>query len=95
MAFQNFHKMVTTQYQCTIQVLQSDNGGEYMSQAMTVFCGSHGIRHQTLCAYTPPKNGLAVRKNRQLLEVLRASLFGMNVPREYWIGEKLSNLLHI
>ncbi|PRQ42655.1 putative RNA-directed DNA polymerase [Rosa chinensis] len=93
-AFQAFHKMVSSQYQRKIQVLQSDNGGEYTSNAMAEFCQSQGIRHQTSCAYTPQQNGLAERKNRQLLEVLRASLFGMNVPREYW-GEALKSATYL
>ena len=28
--FQRFHKQISTQYKATIQVLRSDNGGEYM-----------------------------------------------------------------
>ena len=29
--FQNFHKMIETQYNAKVQVLHSDNGGEYQS----------------------------------------------------------------
>ena len=29
--FQNFHKMIETHYNTKVQVLQSDNGGEYQS----------------------------------------------------------------
>ena len=29
--FQNFHKMIGTQYNANAQVLRSDNGGEYQS----------------------------------------------------------------
>lgn len=36
------------------------------------------IGHQRSCAYTP---GIAERKNRYLLETVRAMMFGMNVPR--------------
>ena len=82
--FQELYKMVSTQYQCKIRVLQSDNGGEYLNSTLKSFCHEHGIRHQTSCAGTPQQNGIAERKNRQLLEIVRASLFDMNVPREYW-----------
>ena len=51
--FKEFHKMVSTQYQQTIQVFQSDNGGEYVNGPMQEFMQSHGIRHQTSNAYTP------------------------------------------
>ena len=92
--FQELYKMVSTQYQCKIRVLQSDNGGEYLNSTLKSFCFEHGIRHQTSCAGTPQQNGLAERKNRQLLEVIRASLFDMNVPREYW-GEVVKSAAYL
>lgn len=48
----------------------------------------NGIYHQTTCTYTPKQNGVAERKNKHLLEVTRAIMFAMNVPRQYW-GEAL------
>ena len=75
-------------------MFQSDNGGEYVNGPMQEFTQSHGIRHQTSNSYTPQQNGLAERKNRQLLEVVRASLFGMNVPREYW-GEAVKSAAYL
>ena len=68
--FQELYKMVSTQYQYKIRVLQSDNGGEYLNSTLKSFCLEHGIRHQTSCAGTPQQNGLAERKNLQLLEVI-------------------------
>ncbi|KAH9696165.1 retrovirus-related pol polyprotein from transposon RE1 [Citrus sinensis] len=94
LAFQEFHKMVSTQYQKQIRVLQSDNGTEYMDASLGKFLNIHGIRHQTSCTYTPQQNGLAERKNRQILEVVRASLFGMNMPRFYW-GEAVKSAAYI
>ncbi|OMO93820.1 hypothetical protein CCACVL1_06334 [Corchorus capsularis] len=57
----DLYKMVASQYQCRIQVLQSNNGE---------------------------------RKNRQILEVVRASLFGMKVPRDYW-GEAVCSAAYL
>ena len=93
-AFQELYKMVSTQYQSKIRVLQSDNGGEYLNTTLKSFFHKHGIRHQTSCAGTPQQNGIAERKNRQLLEIVRASLFDMNVPREYW-GEAVKSAAYI
>ena len=75
--------MVASQYQHQIQFLQSDNGGEY-DNVLQDFCRDHGICHQTSCVNTPQQNGLAECKNRQIMEVVRASLFGMHVPHTYW-----------
>ena len=85
LAFQNFHKMTHTHYQKQIRVWQSDNGTEFMDVSLGNFLRNHGIRHQTSCTYAPQQNGLAERKNRQLLEVVHASLFGMNMPRFYGV----------
>ena len=30
--FRKFHKMITTQYQSNIQVIRTDNGGEFINQ---------------------------------------------------------------
>ena len=94
LAFQNFHKMTHTQYQKQIRVWQSDNGTEFIDASLGNFLSNHGIRHQTSCTYAPQQNGLAERKNRQLLEVVRASLFGMNMPRFYW-GEAVKSAAYL
>lgn len=44
----------------------------------------HGILHESSCVYTPAQNGVAERKNRHLLEVARALLFQMTVPKPFW-----------
>lgn len=49
-----------------------------------IFLSNHGTRHQTSCTYAPKQNGLTEKKNRQILEVVRTSLFGMNMQQFYW-----------
>ncbi|RVW42232.1 Retrovirus-related Pol polyprotein from transposon RE1 [Vitis vinifera] len=66
--FQNFHKMIKTQYNAKVRVLCSDNGGEYQSSDLQKYLEGHGIIHQTTCFNTPQQNGVAERKNRHLLE---------------------------
>ena len=44
----------------------------------------HGILHESSCVDTPAQNGVAERKNRHLLEVARALLFQMSVPKPFW-----------
>ncbi|KAH9802834.1 retrovirus-related pol polyprotein from transposon RE1 [Citrus sinensis] len=92
--FQRFHKMVTTQFQTQIRVLHTDNGGEYMSTAIQQFLKSQGSVHQTTCVGTPQQNGVAERKNRHLLEVVRASLIQAHMPLSYW-GEALASAAYL
>lgn len=93
-AFQKFHKMVTMQYGAHIKVLRSDNGREYVNVTLTSFLDTHGIVHQTTCSYTLQQNGMAERKNRHLLNVVRASLFDAHAPVSYW-GETLLSATYL
>ncbi|KAI5323859.1 hypothetical protein L3X38_032932 [Prunus dulcis] len=73
-----------TQFYARIQVLRSDNDGEFLNHDLNQFLQDHGIIHQRSCPYTPQQNGVAERKNKHLLEVVCASLFGANMPRSFW-----------
>jgi len=82
--FQQFHKIIATQYKSNIQVLHTDNGGEFVNQDSKQYLNLHGIVHQMTFPYSPQQNGIAERKNRHLLEVVCASLFGAHMPVSYW-----------
>ena len=55
-----------------------------MSGTLQKYFHTHGIIHQTTCAYTPQQNGVAERKNQHLLEVTRALLLTASVPKSHW-----------
>jgi hypothetical protein len=82
--FQSFHQMILTQFNTRVQVLRSDNGGEYFKKELSAYFHAYGIIHQTSCVDTPQQNGVAERKNRHLLEVARSLMFAMNVPKSFW-----------
>ena len=92
--FQQFYKMVQVQYKSQIQVLMSDNGGEYVNSELRAFLDHHCIVHQTTCPYTPQQNGVAKRKNHQLLEVVRAFLLEACLPLSFW-GEALTSTVYL
>ncbi|KAL6334232.1 hypothetical protein AAG906_007479 [Vitis piasezkii] len=81
--FQNFHKMIETQDNAKVRVLRSDNGGEYQSSDLQKYLEGHDIIHRLLVPIHP-RNGVAERKNRHLLEVVRASLIARK--HQYLIG---------
>ncbi|WOH06348.1 hypothetical protein DCAR_0625774 [Daucus carota subsp. sativus] len=58
------------------------------------YCGKHGIFHETTCVDTPQQNGVAERKNRQLLEITRASLIGANMKPQWW-EEAITTAVHL
>jgi len=82
--FQSFFNEIKTQFGVSIRVLRSDNGREYLSHSFKQFMASHGILHQTSCAYTPQQNGVAERKNRHLIETTRTLLIHGAVLEHFW-----------
>ena len=82
--FQNFHVEIRTQFNTSIHILRSDNAKEYFSMSFSSFMSSHGILHQSSCAYTLQHNGVAERKNRHLVETARTLLLHHKVPQCFW-----------
>ena len=63
--FRCFRKMVETQYSAKIQILRTDNGGEYSSNEFQEYIKMHGMIQETSCPQTPQQNGIAERKDRK------------------------------
>jgi len=82
--FYAFYQMIHTQFGKKIQVLRSDNGGEFVNKSMQEFLRENGLIHQTSCPNTPQQNGVVERKNRKLLEMTRAMIFDAQVPTRVW-----------
>jgi len=81
--FVNFYRIIQTQFGSPIKKLRSDNGREYVNQNLSNFLKDNGVVHELNCVDTPQQNGVAERKNQHLLEVVRALLFQMSVPKSY------------
>lgn len=73
-----------------MKILHSDNGGEYVSHAFTSYLAAHGVIHYTTCPHTLKENDIVERKNRHLLEVTRALLFQIKVPKVFWADALLT-----
>ncbi|RVW41200.1 Retrovirus-related Pol polyprotein from transposon TNT 1-94 [Vitis vinifera] len=86
--------MIETQYNAKVQVLRSDNGGECQSSDLQKYLEGHDIIHQTTCSNTPQQNGVVERKNRHLLEVVRASLIAAKTLISYW-GEAITSAVYL
>lgn len=64
--------------------LRSDRGGEFNSKAFQDYCVEKGIKRQLTAPYTPQQNGVAERKNRSIMNMVRCMLFGMGAPLRFW-----------
>ncbi|XP_059625117.1 RNA polymerase sigma factor sigA isoform X1 [Cornus florida] len=92
--FQKFRKEIKTQFGCPIRILRSDNAKEYSSTPFDTYLSDKGILHQNSFVYTPQQNGVAERKNRYLLEVTRALLFHIRLPKRFW-GDAVLTACHL
>ena len=79
--FKEFYRMIETQFQTKINILRSNNGIDYFNKVLETFLNEQGILHKSSCSDTPEQNGIAERKNKHLLEVVRAMIFYINVPK--------------
>jgi transposase InsO family protein len=76
--------MIQTQFNASIKIVRSDNGGKYLSSSPSTFLRDHGIIHQTTCVNTPQQNGAAKQRNQHLLEVTQSLMIDMHGPKSNW-----------
>ena len=83
-AFKGFKTWAEKEAGTSIKCLRTDRGGEYNSKEFTEFCSTHGITRQLTAAYTPQQNGVAERKNRTIMNMVRSMLSEKQMPKEFW-----------
>jgi transposase InsO family protein len=83
-AFKQFKARVEKATRTFIQNLRSDRGGEFTSTEFTAFCNDNGIHKQLTAPYSPQQNGVAERKNRTILNMVRSLLLEKQIPKKIW-----------
>lgn len=92
--FDRYRRMVENQHGTTVQVLRSDNGGEYVGKEFQQYLIKHGIRRQLTVPGTPQQNGVAERINQTLLDMTRCVLIESGVPKTLW-ADAITTAAHI
>jgi hypothetical protein len=82
--YQNFHKMVQTQFSCTIKTFRSNNAMECKDKSFLTILQQNGTVFHHSCPYTSQKNGQAKRKYRHILDTVRALLMSASLPKRFW-----------
>lgn len=67
-----------------MNVLRTDNGGEYTGGDFQKWIKFKGIRHETSIPKTPQQNGVSERQNRTIIESARSMITATNQSRELW-----------
>ena len=86
--------MLERQSRLKVRHLRSDNGSEFVNNAMNTFCRCNGIIHETTIPYTPEQNGIAEQAIAVFFEMVRSMLYTTNVSLQYW-SEAFSYAVHI
>ena len=82
--FKEFRAEVENQLGKTIKTLRSDRGGEYLDQEFEDFMVEYGIVSQLTAPGTPQQNGVAERRNRTLMEMVRSMISFSSLPNSFW-----------
>ncbi|GKB12422.1 retrotransposon protein, putative, ty1-copia subclass [Tanacetum coccineum] len=92
--FKRYQNEVENQLGRKIKVLQSDKGGEYLSIEFFDHLKNFGIVSQLTPPRTPQLNGVAERRNRTLLDMVRSMMSRATLPISFW-GYALETAAHI
>nr|GEV37469.1 hypothetical protein [Tanacetum cinerariifolium] len=82
--FKLYKVKVEKETRLSIRDLRTDRGGEFTSLEFQSFCNENGIQRQLTAAYTPQQNGVAERKNRTIINMVRSVLSAKKVPKTFW-----------
>ena len=93
-AFKRFKTLAETEKGANLKALRTDRGGEFTSTEFSSYCNRNGIKRELTAPYSPHQNGVAERKNRTLMSMVRAMLKAKDLPRELW-GEAVTTVVYI
>ena len=101
--FKIFKAEVEKQCGKQIKIVRSDRGGKYYGRytedgkalgSFAKYLQEHGIVAQYTMPGSPDQNGVAERRNRKLLDMVRSMLSSSNLPKSLWT-EALKTTVYI
>ncbi|KAH9671727.1 hypothetical protein KPL70_017462 [Citrus sinensis] len=82
--FKEYRAETEKQLDKNIKKLRSDRGGEFLSGDFKEYLVENGIISQLTAPGTPQQNGVAERRNRTLLDMVRSMLSYSSLPISFW-----------
>ena len=92
--FKEFMAEAEKQLGKSLRTLRSDRGGEYLDTEFKDHLLEHGILSQLTAPGTPQQNGVAERRNRTLLDMVRSMMSYSSLPISFW-GYALQTAVYI
>lgn len=75
---------VNVETSCTVMIVRSDNGLEFVNKSVELLVNKFGLRHQRTVPYTPEQNGSAERELRTIVEAARTLIHSKNLSLNFW-----------
>jgi transposase InsO family protein len=66
-----------------LQVLRTDNGGEFTAAEFAAYCADEGVTRHFSAPYTPQQNEVVKRRNQTVVAMVRALLKQRRMPVEF------------
>lgn len=82
--FKAFKALVENELGLKIKCLNSNNGGEFTSNAFISFCEKNGIKRQFSATRISQQNGVIERKNISVQEMARSMMNESKVRDTFW-----------
>jgi transposase InsO family protein len=82
--FKEFKTVVENLSEKKIKILRSDNGGEFKLDEFKAFCKEVGTKRELSTPYNPQQNVVAERKNRTIMEEMKAMLHDQDFSMHLW-----------
>lgn len=92
--FKKYRAIVEKESGNPICCLRIDRGGEFTSMEFSQLCSENGIARLLTAAYTPQQNGVAERKNRTVMNMVRCMLSEKKIPKVFW-PEAVNWAIHV
>ena len=92
--FKRSSTLVKNQLNTKIKSLRTDRGREYLSDLFKAYCDENGIVRQLTIPYMPQQNGVAEKKNKTLLDMVRSMMAQAKLPIFVW-GDALMTVTYI
>ena len=89
-----YSTLVENQLNTKIKSLRTDRGREYLSDLFKAYCDEKGITRQLTIPYTLQQNGVAERRNRTILDMVRSMLAQEKLSIFFW-GDALMTVAYI